>query len=99
MDLDISLLLTLGGMLVSVVSAAAIAKHQIKQIIDHLADLENRLRKLDSRLDRNDTTTETLGHRINILTGMMDPPTLERRHREIERLKAEVEFIQKALAK
>ena len=59
MDIDLRMLLTLGGMLVSVVSAAAIARQQIKQLTEQIKDIETRLRQLDSRLDKNDNNTDT----------------------------------------
>lgn len=95
MDLDIRLVLTLLGMLVSVVSAAAIARHQIKSLIEAIKDIESRLRRLDTRQDKSETATETIQQRLSVLSGMMDPSTMERRHREIERLKTVVEYLQK----
>ena len=50
--MDISLLVTIGGMLVSVVSAAAIAKNQIKNMMEHLEDAEERIRSLDVRVNK-----------------------------------------------
>ena len=49
MELDARLLLTLGGMLVSVVSAAAIVRQKLATVIDQLDDIEKRLREIDKR--------------------------------------------------
>lgn len=98
MEFDFRLLLTIGGMLISVVSAAAIAKQQIKTLSEHIQDIETRLRKLDARLDRNDTQTDVTVQRLDILSGMMDPPTMDRRSRELERLRADVDHLQKKIA-
>ena len=95
MEFDVRLLLTIGGMLVSVVSAAAIAKQQIKTLSEHIQDIESRLRKLDTRLDRNDNQTDVTIQRLSILAGMMDPPTMDRRSRELERLRADLDHLQK----
>ena len=95
MEFDVRLLLTIGGMLVSVVSAAAIAKQQIKTLSEHIQDIENRLRKLDTRLDKNDNQTDITIQRLGILAGMMDPPTMDRRSRELERLRADLDHLQK----
>ena len=95
MEFDVRLLLTIGGMLVSVVSAAAIAKQQIKTLSEHIQDIENRLRKLDTRLDKNDNQTDITIQRLSILAGMMDPPTMDRRSRELERLRADLDHLQK----
>jgi len=96
MDLDLRMMLTLGGMLVSVVSAAAIARQQIKQLTEQIKDIETRLRQLDNRLDKNDNNTDSMLQRMGILADMMSPDTMERRHREVEALKKDVEYLKKA---
>ena len=86
-------------MLVSVVSAAAIAKNQIKNMMEHLEDAEGRIRNLDVRVNKLDATGDTLSNRVNVLVGMMSPDIVERRTREIERIKAEIDFIKQQLNK
>ena len=81
--MDVSLLVTIGGMLVSVVSAAAIAKNQIKNMLEHLEDAEERIRNLDVRVNKLDSTVDTLSNRVNVLVGMMSPDIVERRTREM----------------
>lgn len=98
MDIDLRMLLTLGGTLVSVVSAAAIARQQIKQLTDQINDIEIRLRQLDNRLDKNDNNTDSMLQRMGILAGMLSPDTMERRHREVESLKKDVEYLKKAVS-
>ena len=97
--MDVSLLVTIGGMLVSVVYAAAIAKNQIKNMMEHLEDAEGRIRNLDVRVNKLDATVDTLSNRVNVLVGMMSPDIVERRTREIERIKAEIYFIKQQLNK
>ena len=97
--MDISLLVTIGGMLVSVVSAAAIAKNQIKNMLEHLEDAEDLIRSLDVRVNKLDSTVDTLSNRVNVLVGMMSPDIVERRTREIERIRAEIDFIKQQLNK
>ncbi len=58
MELDGRMILTLAGMLVSVVSAAAIVRQKLSTVIEQLADTEVRLRGLDRRIDALDTRTE-----------------------------------------
>jgi len=97
--IDIKLMLTLAGMLVSVVSAAAIAKREIKLLADQAHDIETRLRKLDQRVDRLENVVDTTQHRIGILAGMSSPDTMERRHREVERLRVEVDQLKREVMK
>lgn len=93
--IDTSLILTLGGMLFSIAAAAAVAKREIKLLADQAQDFENRLRKLDQRLDRLENTVDTTQHRLGILASMSSPDTMERRTREVERLRADVDQLVK----
>ena len=67
-SIDLRLVLTLAGMLVSVVAASAVAKMQIKVILERLDDMESRFRALDSTTAKQETNIETLGQRIKNLT-------------------------------
>ena len=69
--IDLRLVLTIGGMVASVVAASAVAKFQIKSLSEKLEDIEQRLRKMDSRSDRLVTATETQEQRISILSKML----------------------------
>jgi len=97
--IDIKLMLTLAGMLVSVVSAAAIAKRELKLLADQAHDIEIRLRKLDQRVDKLENVVDTTQHRIGILAGMSSPDTMERRHREVEHLRVEVDQLKREVMK
>jgi len=89
--IDIKLMLTLAGMLVSVVSAAAIAKRELKLLADQAHDIEIRLRKLDQRVDKLENVVD--------LAGMSSPDTMERRHREVEHLRVEVDQLKREVMK
>lgn len=93
MEIDPKLLITVGGLAASVIGAAAVAKYQLKNITDSLKDIWNSIRKLDQRLDKNDISTEMLTQRMSVIVSMMSPDVLERRHRETESIKKDVEFL------
>jgi NAD-specific glutamate dehydrogenase len=93
MEIDPKLLITIGGLAASVIGAAAVAKYQLKNITDSLKDIWNSIRKLDQRLDKNDISTEMLTQRMSLIVSMMSPDVLERRHRETESIKKDVEFL------
>ncbi len=97
--IDVKLLITLGGILFSVAGAAAVGKMQIKAIQDTLADVEQRLRHIDKRLDQQETRIETHHQRLGILSCMMDPSTMERRHRESAKILSDIENIKVAVDK
>ena len=92
-ELSASTILTLAGMAISVIAAAAIAKQRLASVIEQLGDIEMRLRKIDQRVDRHETQVEMQAQRTSVLSGMMSPDIQERRHREIATLTADVSGI------
>jgi SMC interacting uncharacterized protein involved in chromosome segregation len=95
MELDARLLLTLGGMLISVVSAAVIVRQKLATVVEQLADVEQRLRKMDTHVDRQNTQLEMQGQRTGVLSKMLDPSNRERLHRSLERMAAEIDHLRK----
>tara|TARA_R110000822_G_scaffold102495_9_gene228908 strand:- start:174 stop:479 length:306 start_codon:yes stop_codon:yes gene_type:complete len=98
-SVDLKLLMTVAGMLVSVVAAAAVAKREIKMLTDTASDIEERLRKLIHRVDKLENTVDTTSHRLGILAGMSSPDSMERRYREIERLRSDVDQLKREVQK
>jgi len=89
-SIDLRLVMTLVGMLVSVAGASAVAKMQIKAILEKLDDMESRFRVLDSTTDKQETSIETLEQRMSVLSGMMSPDNLRRDHMTLAELMANV---------
>ena len=87
--IDIKLLLSLGAMLVSVVSASVIVKQKLATVIDRLnemqIDYENRLRVLDKLTDKQENKIGLNVQKIDVLSSISSPTQLERQHREMER--------------
>jgi|TARA_R110002126_G_scaffold266270_1_gene409465 hypothetical protein len=97
MELDARMILTLAGMLVSVVSAAAIVRQKLATVIDQLQDTEVRLRGLDRRIDALDTSAEKQEQRINILAQMSSPENLRRDHMTMATLLRDCEQLRKEM--
>ena len=93
--IDLRLVLTVAGMVASVAGAMAVARQSIKQLTALIADIETRLRKLDSQADRLVTDIKTNGQRLGILAQMSSPEALERRHRETGDILARIAFMEK----
>ena len=91
---DIRLLVTLGGILFSVVGAAAVARMQIKAILGALEDIERRLRDIDKRLDVLETNQGIVKNQINTLKGILSPENLAKQNRESEGMKARIDGLQ-----
>lgn len=90
---DYKLLISLGSTLASLAGAFAVVRYQVKSIMETLKDVEARLRKQDTRIDRVHTQVETLTQRMGVLSSMLDPANMERRAREAERLRVEVDHL------
>lgn len=98
-EIDIRLVVTIAGMLVSVAGAAAVARQSIKQLTALIADIETRLRRLDSQQDRLTTEIKTIAQRIGILAQINSPDALERKHREIGSLLSRLDQVERDVAK
>ena len=87
--IDIKLLLTIGAMIVSVVTSSVIVKQKLAQVIERLdalqKDYESRLRKLDQRTDQQENMIDLGAQKVAILSTILSPSNLELQHREIER--------------
>ena len=92
----IRLVVTIAGILFSVAGASAVAKMQIKDIIEKMADMEKRLRQMDSRSDKLVTATETQEQRINILAKMSSPENLRRDHMQIAEMITNIKQLEKS---
>ena len=88
--IDIRLVITLVGMLISVISAAAIVKQKLAAVIEQLQDLkgdyETRLRELDKRSDRAENMIDLNSQKQTVLSSILSPQMLEKNHRELESL-------------
>lgn len=94
---DYKLLLSLGSTLASLAGAFAVVKASVKVLQDQAKDFEKRLRAIDMRIDKATTQIETLAQRQGVISSMMDPATMERKSREIERLRTEMDFVQRKI--
>ena len=92
-SVDLRLILTIGGVLFSIAAASGVARMQLKIIEEQLRDIEARLRALDTRLDRSEKESEIGHQRVDVLSKMSDPTTLERRAREMAEVIARVKNI------
>ena len=70
MELDARLLITMGGVLVSVASSFVVVKTRLGELESDLKEAIKKLGQLDNRLDKNDTATELTGQRLDVIAGM-----------------------------
>jgi len=98
-SVDIKLLATLGGILVSMAGAAAVAKSQIQRLTELLKDMELRMRTFDSRTDSLENTQSTTHQRLDVIAKMMSPDVMERRAREAATVLARLEVLERTQIK
>lgn len=92
---DIRLLISVGGTFASIVAAFVIVKTKLAGVIEQLADIEKRLRKLDSTVDKQHTAIETQAQRTHVLSNMLEPSKRETLHRSLERMDVEIEHLRR----
>jgi len=92
---SLRILLTLGGMIASVAAAFAVVRQSVKALTETLADVEVRLRRLDSKIDRLETKSGTSEKRLDILSSILSPDALEKRNRELGGLLVRAEVLER----
>jgi hypothetical protein len=91
--MEISDLIPVAALVASVIAASAVARHQIRQLSLDTDKLDVRLDQQDIRLDKLTTASEIFEQRVGILASILSPAELERRTREIEAIRKDVEWI------
>ena len=97
MELDLRLLLTLAGMGASILSAAVIVKTKLGAVIEQLADVEQRLRALDGRIDALDVAVSSSAKSISIFRDMFNPAERDKHSRELERHNMEIMHLRESV--
>ena len=94
-SVDIKLLATIGGIVVSMAGAAAVAKAQIARLTEMLKDIESRMRLYDTRTDKIENVISTNEQRLDTVTDMMSPTNREKHHREAATVWARLEVLER----
>ena len=96
-SVDIKLLATIGGIVVSMAGAAAVAKSQIARLTEMLKDVEKRLRESDTRTDKIENSISPNEQRLNVIAKMMAPDVMDKTSRLSERHTVKLEYIEIAI--
>jgi predicted nucleic acid-binding Zn-ribbon protein len=92
MEVDIKLLLQLGSVVVAIVGALAVAKQQLRSVIDTVSEINDRISKLATNLDKVENSgisfESEIRTRLNVVTHILSVERLEAQHRELEQLHA-----------
>ena len=93
MELDARLLITLAGMIASVVASFVLTRAKCVELEEDIKTIIKRLNHLDNDLDKNNTATQISEQRVSVLSKMLDPQSREVLHRSLERITVEVEHL------
>ena len=93
--MEISDLIPVAALVASIIAASAVARFQIKKLELDTDKLDARLDQQDVRLDKLTTASEIFEQRVGILASILSPAELERRTREIEAIRKDVEWIRR----
>jgi hypothetical protein len=91
--MEISDLIPVAALVASIIAASAVARFQIRQLSLDTDKLDVRLDQQDIRLDKLTTASEIFEQRVSILASILSPAEMERRTREIEAIRKDVEWI------
>ena len=92
--IDARLLITLGGVIVSVVASFVVVRQKVQEQENGIKSNTEKLYSIDSRLDRNDTATDLLKQRIDIIAKMNSPENRDKLSRELERINVKIETLE-----
>ncbi len=87
-SIDPSFVVTALGMLVSIASAAAIVRQKLASVIDQMQDMEKRLRKSDTRIDKSEVYQSTTEQRVSVLSSMLSPERRQVLHERLATMEA-----------
>jgi hypothetical protein len=91
--IDIRLIVTLLGVAASIFGGAAVAKMRIKDLQEAIAEIHATIKANDKRIDNLENAESVIKQRMGVLSSMLDPANMERRAREAERLRVEVDHL------
>ena len=96
--IDMRLIITVVGIIVSMAGAAAVGKMQIKVMLEKLHDTEQRLRVMDRRTDAIETSSEKQEQRLNILAQMSAPELMRRDHMAAATMQSDIAYLKSETA-
>lgn len=93
MEIDARMLITLGGMVISIISAAVIVKQKVLELERLLNHISKKASDLDQRLDANDAATNLVKSRLDVIVSMHTPDIMEKQHRELSAIMAKLDLL------
>jgi seryl-tRNA synthetase len=99
MELDARLLITLGGMLISVITSFVVTRQKCIELDEDSKAMQKNINDLFDNLEKNNISTQVSANKSTVLTTILSPEHREKLHRSLERMKTEIEQAQKDIDK
>lgn len=99
MELDARLLITLGGMLVSVITSFVVTRQKCIQLEEDSKAMHKSIAELFDNLEKNNISTEVAENKVAVLSQILSPENREKLHRSLERMETQLQQDRKDLDK
>jgi SMC interacting uncharacterized protein involved in chromosome segregation len=99
MELDARLLITLGGMLISVITSFIVTRQKCIELEDDVKSIQKNINELFDSLEKNNISTQVTENKINTLSGILSPDNREKLHRSLERMETRIEVLEASVDK
>ena len=94
MELDARLLITLGGMLISVITSFIVVRQKCIELEDDVKSIQKNINELYDSLEKNNISTQVTENKIGVLSDILSPSNRERLHRSLERMQTKIEQLE-----
>ena len=90
MELDARLLITLGGMLISVLTSFIVTRQKCIELEDDVKNIQKNINELFDSLEKNNISTQVTENKIGVLSTILSPDNREKLHRSLERMETKI---------
>ena len=99
MELDARLLITLGGMLISVLTSFIVTRQKCIELEDDVKNIQKNINELFDSLEKNNISTQVTENKIGVLSTILSPDNREKLHRSLERMQTKIEQLEEFSSK
>ncbi len=97
MELDARMIITIGGMAASIITSFIVVRQKVAELEGLVKETLQKLGKLDSRLDRNDTQTDLVAQKLKVIADMNSPSERDKLSRALERAEIQMSALDKRI--
>ena len=99
MELDARLLITLGGMLISVITSFIVVRQKCIELEEDSKSMQKNITELYDNLEKNNISTEVAENRVAVISQILSPENREKLHSSLERMETRLDVFEKNLEK